>query len=125
MFWRKGYISIVFNDECRSEVRPSDLHSFFWIENIPKSACVYVDSSNEPCQEINDKEIIQSLVDYINDGIDWDDQSTEPRSHKKTYKFDHVTVELLYEGDMDIYLKSDRGTKLMKPEPEFLKIINQ
>jgi hypothetical protein len=25
MFCRKGYISIVFNDECRSEVRPSDL----------------------------------------------------------------------------------------------------
>jgi hypothetical protein len=71
-----------------------------------------------------DKEIIQSLVDFINDGIDWDDQPIEPRSHIKTYKFDHLTVEVLYEGDKEIYLKSDKGTKVMKPEPEFLKLIS-
>ncbi|MGM0851128.1 MAG: hypothetical protein ACQEWI_00700 [Bacillota bacterium] len=100
-------------------------HSSVWIEEIPKNACVYVDSGNEPCQKINDKEIIQSLVDFINDGIDWDDQSTESRSNQKIYKFDDVKVEVLYEEDKEIYLKSDKGTKLMKQEPEFLKIIGQ
>ncbi|TYS91501.1 hypothetical protein [Rossellomorea aquimaris] len=100
-------------------------HSSVWIEGIPKSACVYVDSGNGPCQKMIDKEIIQSLVDFINDGIEWDDQSIEPRSQIKTYKFDHVTVEVLYEGDKEIYIKSDKGTKVMKPEPEFLKLISQ
>lgn len=100
-------------------------HSSDWIEEIPNNACVFVNSGNEPCQKINDKEIIQSLVDFINDGIDWDDQSIEPRSHKKTYMFDQVTVEVLYEGDKEIYFKSDKGIKVMKPESEFLKLISQ
>jgi hypothetical protein len=100
-------------------------HSSVWIEGTPKSACVYVDFGNKPCRAITDKGIIQSLVDFINDGIDWDDQLTEPRFSKKTYQFDDIKVEVLYEGDKEIYLKSDKGTKLMKPEPEFLKIIGQ
>lgn len=100
-------------------------HSSVWIEGTPKSACVYADSGNESCRVINDKEIITSLVDFINDAIDWDDQSTEPRSSKKTYQFDDIKVEVLYGEDKEIYLKSDKGIKLMKPEPEFLKIISQ
>ncbi|MFC7783996.1 hypothetical protein ACFQWC_05780 [Rossellomorea sp. GCM10028870] len=133
--WRKegfdGELSISshFNQEEDYTEVIFDKHPIYqssvWIDGPPKSACVYIDSGNESCRAINDKEIIQSLMDYINDGIDWDDQSTEPRSNKKTYQFDDIKVEVLYEGDKEIYLKSDKGTKLMKPEPEFLKIISQ
>lgn len=100
-------------------------HSSVWIEETPKSTCVYVDSGKESCHMIQDTEVIQSLVDFINHGIDWEGKSTEPRAHKKTYQFDDVKVEILYEGEKEIYLKSDKGIKVMKPESEFLKIIGQ
>ncbi|MGM0750800.1 MAG: hypothetical protein ACQET6_02655 [Bacillota bacterium] len=114
----EGYTEVIFD-------KHPIFYSSVWMEATPKSACVYVDTGNESCRTINDKETIQSLVDFINDGIDWDDQSTEPRSSKKTYLFDDLKVEVLYEGDKEIYIKSDKGIKVVKPESEFLKIISQ
>ena len=133
--WRKeGFdgelsLSSLYNtNENKTEVKFDQFpvyHSTEWISGSPESICLSDQASKEKCKNIKDEAIIQSFIKYINDAIDWDNNSIEPRSNKKIIEFDNLKVEVLYEEDKEIYFRSEKGIKLMKPEPEFLKLIEQ
>ncbi|MGG1660704.1 hypothetical protein [Brevibacillus sp. NRS-1366] len=98
------------------------LHSTTWIENVPDRICVSEKAGQDSdCVEITDKAKITEIVRMVNDAFDWKEEVT-PRQNKSTLDFGDQKVSVLYESDQEIYFQSEKGTKLMKPEPEFFEL---
>ncbi len=98
-------------------------HSKTWIHDVPSSVCVYTGADAGSCDEITDTTQIEALAAHINDAMDWE-EGPLPRSHARIIDFGSSKVTVLYEPDEEIYLISEKGTKLMKPEKEFLELVN-
>ncbi|WP_053367921.1 hypothetical protein [Bacillus sp. FJAT-27245] len=56
------------------------VHVSTWIKTVPESICIYKSPTDRSCTEINDKEQIQQLVNFINEAPDWDKKALP---HKK------------------------------------------
>lgn len=94
-----------------------------WFQNVPSSICVYQREDDGKCDEINDKTKIEEIVGLINNAIDWKEERL-PRNKISVIDFGTVKVKVLYESDKEIYFVSEKGTKLMKPEPELFELTN-
>lgn len=94
-----------------------------WINNVPESICIYQSSTDEKCSEIKDKIKIEKIVGFINDAIDWNEEAL-PREKTSVIDFGDMKIKVHYEKEKEIYFQSEKGTKLMKPEPEFFKLTN-
>ncbi|WP_423800971.1 hypothetical protein [Neobacillus sp. SAB-20_R2A] len=99
------------------------LHSTTWIDQIPNTICIYKNTSDENGSEIKDPSQINELVRIINGAIDWNGE-VQPREKSTVIRAGDIEVKVLYEGDKEIYLQSEKGTKIMKPESEFFKLMN-
>ncbi|PLR78130.1 hypothetical protein CU633_06310 [Bacillus sp. V3-13] len=112
--------------EGRTEVvfDKTPIHTFTtWITKIPDHICIYGNSPNEECTEINDKDTINEIVYFINHAIDWDKKASS-REKISEIDFGNLKVNVSFGADRAIYLQSDKGTKYMKPEREFLELLN-
>ncbi|WP_088102870.1 hypothetical protein [Halalkalibacter urbisdiaboli] len=98
-------------------------HSTTWIDDIPTSICIHQSSSDGDCNEINDIDKIKGIVHFINDAIDWDEE-VFPREKTSIIDMGDIEIKVLYESDKEIYFQSEKGIKLMKPEPDFFEITN-
>lgn len=98
-------------------------HSSTWIDEVPESICVYEGTANQDCKVIKDKAKILKIADYINDAIDWKEEAL---TNKKVsiIDFGDISINVLYEKEKGIYLESEKGLKFMKPEPEFLELMD-
>ncbi|MEG0613325.1 MAG: hypothetical protein RR486_12465, partial [Clostridium sp.] len=54
---------------------------------------------------------------------DWT-EATEYGTESKVIKFGTLDIKVLFEADNEIYLQSEKGIKLLKPEPAFLEYLN-
>jgi hypothetical protein len=59
----------------------------------------------------------------FNEAIDGD-KDAETRKHSTVIEFGNTEGKVLFEGDKEVYLQSEKGVKLMKPEPEFFRLLN-
>jgi hypothetical protein len=55
--------------------------------------------------------------------MDWNND-IEPRNQSKVIEFGNIEIKVLFESDKQIYLQSEKGIKLIKPEPDFLELLN-
>ncbi|UFT98378.1 hypothetical protein KO561_14380 [Radiobacillus kanasensis] len=98
------------------------LEATTWIDKIPEQICIYKDE--EMCEEVTDKSNISEIVRFVNEATDWKKEKVTPRKNTSVMKLGNLQIEILYEEDKEIYLVSEKGIKLMKPEPEFFQLIN-
>lgn len=91
-----------------------------WIQEAPSQVCVSYATDLEDCNPITEQSRIAVLVSLINSAIDWE-EAKEPRAHTSIIELGKLEVKILYEGDQEIYLVSNNGTKLMKPEHELFE----
>jgi hypothetical protein len=98
-------------------------YSTTWIDDVPTSICIQQNSSNESCTEINDKAQIEGIVSFINDAIDWEEEVL-PREKTSVIDFGNMEIKVMYESDKEIYFQSEKGIKMMKPDPDFYKLTN-
>lgn len=94
-----------------------------WISDIPESICIYQSINDEKCSEIQDKIKIRQIASFINDAIDWNEKIL-PRGKSSVIDFGDMNIKVLYENEKEIYFQSEKGTKIMKPEPDFFRITN-
>lgn len=131
--WRKEgfdgelHISAHYNQyEEQTEVifdKTSIYNSTTWIEKVPKSICIYQNLNDETCSEKKDQIKIEQIVDFINDAIDWENEVLT-RKNSSLIDFGDIKIKVFYEKDKEVYLQSEKGIKLMKPDPGFFKITN-
>ncbi|WP_261132202.1 hypothetical protein [Bacillus sp. Marseille-Q3570] len=91
-----------------------------WIGVNPESICIYEKVDDQECREIEDQENIEEIVHLINSSLDWND-AIETREKKILLEIGGLKVEVHYESDNEVYLRSHKGTKIMKPEAEFFE----
>ncbi|MFV2048252.1 hypothetical protein ACEWK1_12835 [Metabacillus sp. YM-086] len=98
-------------------------NSTTWIEETPKNICIYQNQNDEKCHEIEEKSKVEKIVRFINDAIEWD---KEVLSSEKTsvIELGNTEIKVFYEDGKEIYFQSEKGTKLMKPDPDFFKLTN-
>jgi hypothetical protein len=130
--WRKDdfdgelWISSHYNqNEDQTEVmfdKTEILQSTSWIENVPDSICIYQSPTSQNCTEINDKSKIEQITRFINEAMDWN-KEVDSRNETLIIDFADIKINVLYEGGKEIFLQSEKGTKLMKPEQEFLELL--
>jgi hypothetical protein len=97
------------------------LVSTTWIEDIPESICIHKDSLRSECEKVTDPDQIKAIVHFINDAFDSKEKA--PDDYKESrIDFGGLNVYIGYKEDELIYLWSEKGTKTMKPEPEFLSL---
>ncbi|MGJ9386190.1 hypothetical protein [Salipaludibacillus sp. CF4.18] len=98
-------------------------NSTTWIDGVPTSICIHQSSSNDSCTEINDKTQIEGIVRFINEAIDWEEKVL-PRKETSVIDIGDKEIKVMYEGDKEIYFLTEKGIKLMKPDPDFFKLTN-
>ncbi|MGB2991917.1 MAG: hypothetical protein WBB47_04730 [Paenisporosarcina sp.] len=98
-------------------------NSTTWISNVPKSICIYQSLNSEKCSEIKDEIKIQQIVGFINDAMDWQKEIL-PRQKSSVIDFGDMNIKVHYGSEKEIYFQSEKGTKLMKPDPDFFNITN-
>lgn len=98
-------------------------HATTWIYPVPSSVCIYPSEEAESCDEMKDTTKIEELAAHINQAMD-SEVEPMPQSHARIIDFGTIQVKVLYEPDQELYLISDKGIKLMKPEIEFLELAN-
>jgi hypothetical protein len=94
-----------------------------WILNIPKSICIYQNSSDKNCSVIHSKSKIKEIVHFINDASDWNEE-VSPRQKTSVIDTEELKINVLFGDDKEIYFQSEKGTKIMKPEPDFFTLTN-
>ena len=123
--WELSIDSGYFMSQNRTEVifdKRKILTSNTWIGNSPKVICINEQPDrSENCFSMTDKETIEKIVILINSATDWDKDLILYQG-KSTMEFGNFTVEVYYDLDKGIHLVSDKGTKWMKPEPEFFEL---
>lgn len=95
-----------------------------WIEDLPDSICIYETLNDKQCIEINDESKIKEIESLINKAIDWDKEELPHRNKTSVVDFGNLEIKVYYENDKEIYFHSEKGIKLMKPEPEFFRLTN-
>ncbi|ALC90669.1 hypothetical protein AM500_13405 [Bacillus sp. FJAT-18017] len=93
-----------------------------WIHDVPERICIYKDSTSQDCTVIRDENKINKIAAFINEALDWEQEAT-PRDKESTIDFGEIDIKIFYEKEKEIYFQSEKGTKLMKPEPEFFELI--
>ncbi|WP_243355491.1 hypothetical protein [Bacillus litorisediminis] len=94
-----------------------------WINNVQKSICIYQSINDETCSVINEKNKIKQIAGFINDAIDWNEDVLS-RKNTSVIEIGDLNIKVYHENDKEIYFQSEKGTKLMKPDPEFFKLTN-
>lgn len=130
--WRKDgfegelWISAQYNEtENQTEVmfdKTDIIHSTNWIHSAPESICIYQSAANQNCTKITDKSVIEQISSSINEAMDWN-KEVESRKNTLVIEYADIKINVLYEGDKGMYLQSEKGIKLMKPEQEFLDLL--
>jgi hypothetical protein len=98
-------------------------NSTSWIKEVPKKICIYQNANDNKCTKIYDKNKIKKIVDFINTAFDWNKQ-VSPRKEISVMSVGNIDIKVLYEKDKEVYLMSNKGIKIMKPDPEFFKLTN-
>lgn len=98
-------------------------YSTKWIDNIPNHICIYQNINDDKCDEISDKTKIEKIAGFINDALDWNKEKL-PDYRTVIIEIGNMDVKVLYKRDKEIYLVSEKGAKFMKPEGEFIELIN-
>jgi len=130
--WRKEdfdgelWISAHYNqNEDQTEVmfdKTEILQSTSWIEDVPDSICIYQSPTAQNCTEIKDKSKIEQITRFINEAMDTNEE-VDSRNETLIIDFADIKVNVFYEGEKEIFLQSEKGTKLMKQEQEFLELL--
>lgn len=97
-------------------------NSTIWIDKVPERICIYQKPSDNNCTEINDKNKMEEITRFINEATDWN-KDIEPRNESKVIELGNLEIKVLFESDKEIYLQSEKGTKMMKPEHEFFELL--
>ncbi|WP_221563476.1 hypothetical protein [Alkalihalobacillus sp. TS-13] len=109
------------NDETEVNFDKTMRHiSTEWIGTNPETVCIYEKVDDQECRGIEDEESVEEIVRLINSSLDWND-AIEPREKKSLLEIGGLKVEVHYESDSEVYLRSHKGIKIMKPEPEFFE----
>lgn len=95
-----------------------------WVEDLPNSICIYATSEEENCSEINDSSKIKEVQSFINNAIDWAEGELPPRKKASVIDFGSLEIKIYYESEEEIYLLSEKGWKIMKPDPRFFELTN-
>jgi hypothetical protein len=130
--WRKEdfagelWISAHYNlNEDQTEVmfdKTEILQSTTWIEDVPESICIYQSPTAQNCTKITDKSKIEQITRFINEAMDTNEE-VDSRNETLIIDFTDIKVNVFYEDENEIFLQSEKGTKLMKPEQEFLELL--
>lgn len=93
-----------------------------WIEDIPNEICIneQPDRSND-CFKMTDQSAIHQIAEMVNNAINLE---KEPMSldGKSTIEFGSLQIDVYYDLEKGIYLVSEKGKKIMKPEKEFFEL---
>ncbi|ALC83750.1 MULTISPECIES: hypothetical protein [Bacillus] len=65
---------------------------------------------------------MEEITRFINEATDWN-KDIEPRNESKVIELGNLEIKVLFESDKEIYLQSEKGTKMMKPEHEFFELL--
>ena len=95
-----------------------------WIEELPSNICIYETLNQEDCVVIDDKTKIKGIKTLINKAINWDDEKLSNREKISVIDFGNIEIKVYYGNDKEIYFQSNKGTKIMKPDPEFFELTN-
>lgn len=98
------------------------LQSTTWFEDVPDRICIYQNPTAQNCTVIKDKSKIDQIIRFINEATDTNEEVAS-RTETLLIDLNDSKVNVFYEDDKDIFLQSDKGTKLMKPEQEFLELL--
>lgn len=109
--------TVVTFDKARSQ------QTTVWITKSPETISICQSQTDSNPRELKDQSKIAEVVRLINDSIDWD-EPMEPRKQSCVMQFGSMQIKILFEDEKEIYLQSEKGTKLMKPEPDFLALLN-
>jgi hypothetical protein len=98
------------------------LHSATWIEKAPESLCIHADALRSDCEKVTDPDEIKAIIHFINNAYDSKEKAP---AQKKAGRIDFGTFDVYfnYKKDEEIIIWSEKGTKTMKPEPEFLALL--
>ncbi|QHE52835.1 hypothetical protein [Pontibacillus sp. HMF3514] len=95
-----------------------------WIEDLPKSICIYENLNQEGCLEIGEKSKVEEVKTLINKAIDWEKDEIPYREKTSVIDFGDTKIKVHYGNNKEIYLESNKGIKIMKPEREFFELTN-
>jgi nucleoid DNA-binding protein len=98
--------------------------STYWIEELQNNICIYENLNAEKCFEIADKSKVEKIKALINKAIDLDKEELPNREKISVIDFGKMEVKVYYGNDKEIYFQSEKGIKIMKPEPEFFELTN-
>lgn len=96
-----------------------------WVKDIPASICIYATQEDSNCSKISDKSRIIEIQSLINNAIDREKEDNLPNGKKASViDFGDLEIEVYFEGDKEIYFLSEKGWKVMKPDPSFFELTN-
>ncbi|WLD91725.1 hypothetical protein [Alkalihalobacillus sp. AL-G] len=113
-----------FEEQTEVKFDKTPIHNTtIWINYTPESICIYESQMDEKCSKVTDQIKIEEIVNFINGAIDWNEEVL-PREKTSMIDFGDIKIKVLYENEEEIYFQSKKGTKLMKPDPDFFKLTN-
>ncbi|BCB03834.1 hypothetical protein [Bacillus sp. KH172YL63] len=95
-----------------------------WIEEVPNNICIHESLNQEDCFVIDDRTKVEGIKQLINKAIDRDYEMVPTREKTSVIDFGNIEINVYYGNDKEIYFQSKKGTKIMKPEPEFFELTN-
>ncbi|WP_227396016.1 hypothetical protein [Jeotgalibacillus aurantiacus] len=96
-------------------------YSTTWVSKMPENICIYKRLHDNYCSEIKDKATIRHIIGFVNEAIDWEEEEMLQRKKTSRLSFGDTNITVLYGDEEEIYFQSDKGTKVMKPEPDFFE----
>ncbi|SEA22410.1 hypothetical protein SAMN05421743_103227 [Thalassobacillus cyri] len=132
-YWRKeGFdgelgISASYNrieDETKVIFDKTPIYqSTAWFGKVPESICVDGKQNSENCEAIEEEADREKIVNFINDAIDWESKGA-PGVEMSVMTLGDIEVKVLYGKDKEIFFQSEKGMKMMKPDPDFFEAAN-
>jgi len=95
-----------------------------WIEEVPNNICIYETLNDEKCYEIHDKSRVEEIKTLINKSTDFEKEEFPIQEKISVIDFGNIEITIYYGNDKEIYFKSEKGIKIMKPESEFFELTN-
>ncbi|MGD6777668.1 hypothetical protein [Sutcliffiella horikoshii] len=96
-----------------------------WVKDTPANICIYATLEDSNCSKIIDKSKIIEIQSLINNAIDREKEDQLPNRKKASIiDFGGMEIKVYYESDKEIYFLSEKGWKVMKPEPTFFELTN-
>ncbi|MCF6409388.1 hypothetical protein [Pseudalkalibacillus salsuginis] len=89
-----------------------------WVKEVPGMVCIYENPDDRNCRKINNPESIKRIVHLLNSSLDWN-EAIGLREKMSLLMIGDLKVEVHYESDKEVYFRSHKGIKIMKPELEF------